>query len=177
MIIQRTLYLDMDGVVADWIREATEIVGYPLPDASAYYPAEDWAKVTSCKRLYRNLPKMEGADALVSAARRFRDDCMWELLFLTAVPKSNDVRWAFHDKLHWVLERYPDIPVHFGPYSKDKHVHCKPGDVLVDDRPENIREWGEAGGHGILVGLNKVPEATIELLRHLDTIKGRNNLL
>jgi len=172
---KNTLYIDMDGVVADWSAGATEIIGYSLHNASAYYPPEHWVKVTECKRLYRNLPKMPGADEMVDTARKFRDDLGWELLFLTAVPKSNDVRWAFYDKVHWVLERYPEIPVHFGPYSKDKHVHCKPGDVLVDDRVENIHEWVGAGGHGILVGLNEVPKATTELLHHFHRLY--NNLL
>ena len=38
----------------------------------------------------------------------------------------------------------------FGPFSKDKHVHCQPGDILIDDRASNIEEWSAAGGVAIL---------------------------
>jgi hypothetical protein len=37
----------------------------------------------------------------------------------------------------------------FGPYSKDKHQHCRPGDILIDDRSSNIEEWQAAGGIAI----------------------------
>ena len=70
-------------------------------------------------------------------------------MFLTAVPKGNDVKWAFYDKVNWATTRYPDIPVMFGPYSHDKHVHCKFGDVLIDDRTSNCTEWRNAGGIAI----------------------------
>jgi hypothetical protein len=38
----------------------------------------------------------------------------------------------------------------FGPYSKDKHTHCVPGDILIDDRTSNIHEWNNVGGIGLL---------------------------
>jgi 5'(3')-deoxyribonucleotidase len=71
-------------------------------------------------------------------------------MFLTAVPKGNDVPWAFYDKVVWVQNYFPDIPVMFGPFSKDKWQHCKPGDILIDDRKSNIAEWQAAGGRPIL---------------------------
>jgi hypothetical protein len=37
----------------------------------------------------------------------------------------------------------------FGPYSKDKHMHCQPGDILIDDRLSNVEEWRTAGGIAI----------------------------
>ena len=37
----------------------------------------------------------------------------------------------------------------FGPYSHDKHVHCLPGDVLIDDRTSNCEDWRRAGGVAI----------------------------
>jgi hypothetical protein len=37
----------------------------------------------------------------------------------------------------------------FGPFSKDKYVHCHAGDVLIDDRTSNCEEWRAAGGIAI----------------------------
>lgn len=158
-----TLYLDMDGVVADWVKGTAEIVGYDLLDPNARYPAQDWQKILNSERLFLTLPKMPHADQLVSVARKFRDQLGWNLMFLTAIPHYNDVHWAFWDKVLWAQQYYPDIPVHFGPYSEDKQKHCRPGDVLVDDRPDNCARWRAAGGTSILVQPQAVDRATDQL--------------
>lgn len=138
--------LDMDGVVADWVAGAAQIIGYRLDDPHTRYPDSDWHKLRSHHRLFRDLPKKLGADALVDLARRYRDDLGWELVFLTAIPHNNDMPWAFWDKVTWAGQHYPDIPVWFGPYSEDKQVHCSPGDILVDDRSDNCAQWSSRGG-------------------------------
>lgn len=146
-----TIYLDMDGVVADWVAEVEKIIGYRLTDPSVRYPAVDWEKIRGHIRIFRDMPKMPQADEMVNLARKFRDDLGYQLLFLTAIPHYNDVHWAFYDKMVWAQEKYPDIPVHFGPYSEDKKKHCIPGDILVDDRKDNCEGWTEAGGIAVRV--------------------------
>jgi 5'(3')-deoxyribonucleotidase len=141
-----TIHLDMDGVVADWVAGATHIIGYRLEDASVRYPREDWARLRAEPRLFAQLPLMEGAEELVRVARRYRDELGWNLVFLTAIPHNNDMHWTFWDKFKWCEQYFPDIPVHFGPYSEDKYKHCEPGDILVDDRLDNCESWRAAGG-------------------------------
>ena len=51
------------------------------------------------------------------------------------------------DKVCWAQEHFPGIPVFLGPYSQDKWQHCRPGDILIDDRTSNCTEWENAGGH------------------------------
>lgn len=164
-----TIYLDMDGVVADWLAAATEIIGYELADPNAMYPNEDWAKLRNERRIFRRLPKVRRADELVDLAREFRDTLGYDLAFLTAIPHNNDVPHCFQDKIEWVQEYYPDIPVFFGPYSVDKWRHCKPGDILVDDRTDNTTKWREHGGRAIQVkpsaNLNQAIPELAEILR------------
>lgn len=169
----KTFYLDMDGVVADWTGGVEQLIGYRLEDPKVYYPADDWAKIKASVRLFRNLPKMPKADQMVDMARKFRDVHGWQLLFLTAVPHYNDVHWAFWDKMLWVQERYPDIPVHFGPYSGDKQKHCLPGDVLVDDRPDNCQHWEAAGGKAVHVPYDNYDKALDEVahMLYLENLK------
>jgi hypothetical protein len=144
----KTLFLDMDGVVADFDGYAEVLFGKrPVGER---WPKEDWEKLRDQTRLYRDLPKTQEADLLVDACRKFAKDRRVDLFFLTAIPKGNDMHWAFYDKVIWAQIHYPDIPVMFGPYSHDKHLHCTPGDILIDDRTSNINEWTAAGGNGIL---------------------------
>lgn len=160
---KHTLNLDMDGVVADWTTGAANVVGYRIDNPNQLYPDSDWDKIRAHKRMFRDLPLMRGANELVKIARRFRDELDYELVFLTAIPHYNDVHWAFWDKMLWAQSHFPDIPVHFGPYSADKKLHCQPGDILVDDRSDNCDEWRSANGIAVNVKPNKVAGATNEL--------------
>lgn len=170
-----TFYLDMDGVVADWERAAAEFFGRPqrTPDPTTGYSntPEEWAALKQQSRFYRDLPLMPRVDELVTLARTYRDRLGWDLLFLTAVPKDDDVPWAYYDKVLWAQERFPDIPVHFGPHSWDKWRHCRPGDILVDDRKDNCQQWRDAGGTAFRVTRNDLAtvltDIEVDLNKHL----------
>jgi 5'(3')-deoxyribonucleotidase len=145
-----TIYLDMDGVVADFDGYAEPIVGFRTP-GGVRYDQEGWEKLSAEPRLYSLLPEMPDAKRLVSEVRSLAKDKGYDVCFLTAIPRQNDVPWVFWDKINWTRQRWPEIPVWFGPYSSDKHVHCKNSDdILIDDRPSNIEEWRAAGGKAIL---------------------------
>lgn len=140
------IYLDMDDVVADWMPAARAIVarnweyGERIPDS-------DWAKVKAKQRFYRDLPIKPGAHDLVNYCKQLLADGRIEgLEFLTALPHDYSVPLASYDKVLWATERFPNIPVRFGPYSYDKWRHCTKGDILIDDRASNCVEWRNAGG-------------------------------
>lgn len=145
-------YLDMDGVVADWVENAAQVIGRRITDPMVMYSREEWDSLRADAHIFRNLPMMPRCLELVALARQYRDVLGWELVFLTAIPHNNDVPWTFHDKMKWAEERFADIPVHFGPYSEDKHKHCRVGDILVDDRYDNCEQWTAAGGLSFKVG-------------------------
>jgi 5'(3')-deoxyribonucleotidase len=143
------LYVDLDGVIADFDEYALRT--HNIPPSKGVYAVEDWNKLATNPRIYRDLIKTPYADDLVNQCKKFCEtNNNYEMIFLTAVPKGNDVKFAFYDKVLWVLEHFRDIPVHFGPYSKDKYKHCKKNDILIDDRLSNIVEWKDAGGIAIL---------------------------
>jgi hypothetical protein len=141
------IYLDMDDVVADWMQAARDIVkrnwnyGERIPDS-------DWSKVKAKMRFYRDLPMKAGAEDLVNYCRDLKARGVAEdLRFLTALPHDYSVPFASYDKVLWAQERFPELPVLFGPYSHDKWRHCRPGDILIDDRTSNCVEWRNVGGH------------------------------
>ena len=141
------IYLDMDDVVADWMPAARAIVNRNW-DYGERIPESDWSKVKAKMRFYRDLPIKPGAHDLVDYCRNAVDTGLADgLFFLTALPHDYSVPWASYDKVMWAQERFPNIPVFFGPFSHDKWRHCKPGDILIDDRTSNCEEWAREGGH------------------------------
>jgi len=165
--MSNTFYLDMDGVMADWETAASNFLGRPLKDyVTGHYKntPEEWLRIRDQSRFYRHLPLMPRAQELADLGRRYRDELGWHLKFLTAVPKNDDMPWAFYDKVLWALDYFPDIPVMFGPHSQDKHRHCQQGDILVDDRRSNCEEWTRAGGWAIRV-LDGSLDSAIAVLR------------
>ena len=140
------IYLDMDDVVADWMPAARTIVnrnwayGERIPDS-------DWNKVKAKERFYRDLPLKPGAHELVDYCKNaVATELADGLFFLTALPHDYSMPFASYDKIAWAQQHFPNIPVFFGPFSHDKWRHCKPGDILIDDRTGNCEEWIEAGG-------------------------------
>jgi len=161
-----TVYIDMDGVVADFDGYAEKCVGYKSPNGKRY-PQEDWYKIVSDGRFYSKLEKLPWADKLISDICTLACQYSFEYKFLSAVPTQNDCPYAFQDKIDWVRKHYGDIDVFFGPYSDDKQIRCQTGDVLIDDRPSNIAQWEEVGGYAI----HHIDDAenTIKLLKeHLN---------
>jgi hypothetical protein len=141
------IYLDMDDVVADWLAHAQDFLKLRWDDKKGErIPQSDWDRLKADTHFYRSLPLKEGANDLVNYCRDLTMKTGGSLRFLTALPHDYSMPYAASDKVFWAHERYPDITVFFGPFSHDKWRHCKPGDILIDDRTSNCTEWIEAGG-------------------------------
>jgi 5'(3')-deoxyribonucleotidase len=166
-----TLYLDMDGVLADFDLAAQQLLQANNSQVeraaqTGRWPDHEWRKIADQDHFYLDLPKMQLADELVELALRFRDNLDYDVKILTAVPKGNDMPDAFHDKIDWINRYYGqhNFRVHFGPYSQDKQKHCQArDDILVDDRTSNCEEWRRAGGTAVQVKPGEYRQALIEL--------------
>ena len=166
-----TLFLDMDGVLADFNTAARQLIGATRAEAehaeqAGRWPAHEWRRIARQTNFYRHLPKMPLADRLVETAVQFQTHLNYEIKILSAIPSGNDMPNAFHDKIDWVNEHYGrhNFRVHFGPYSHDKFRHCRSSqDILVDDRTSNCQDWRQAGGTAIQVQASAYNQALIEL--------------
>lgn len=167
---KRTVYLDVDGVVADFWAYATKVGDYdtPLRDGEDFYDLIPWDRFDD--RFYSELPLMKDAIELFDQIEVLCKHSGLNLIFLTAIPDINweekpHVQYAFYDKVKWVEKHFGDTPVFFGPYSKDKHLHCKQKqDILIDDRESNVQEWEDVGGIGILHKNNTATLNELELV-------------
>jgi 5'(3')-deoxyribonucleotidase len=166
------IYLDMDDVVADWRLAAEDFLGIKFPngDQWARVPDDKWLLLKGHSRFYRHLPVKTGAHELVAWVTKYSRRTDSGLYFLSALPHGNDVPWAVQDKVWWAHDHFPHIPVFLGPYSYDKHVHCRNiGDILIDDRPSNCEEWIAAGGQAHVY--KEWPECKLWLEQTLGELK------
>ena len=135
--------------MADFDTFAEELLGREIGwgDTTQDLSAEEWLRLASVDRLYYQLPLMPDATKLVAYVKSL--STRFQIGFLTAIPRRTTIPSARADKQAWVDKYFPGMRMDIGPFSHDKHKWCSPGDILVDDRPSNIREWNAAGGIAI----------------------------
>jgi hypothetical protein len=156
------IHLDMDGVLADFDKFVLDNMGRTFPHMAG--PGDDqamWDFLQSIPNLYYKLPETSYALELFQHCKRITPN----VRILTAIPRRTSMPTAEEDKRQWIYDYIcMEVPVAIGPYSRDKWKHAIPGDILIDDRPDNIQAWGEKGlGHGILHVTNDLADTIHKL--------------
>ena len=135
--MNRQLYLDCDGVLADFDAGAEAILGMkPRAFEKRHNIGRMWAKLASAPDFYGTLPLMSGAMELFEAVKHL------EPIILTGLPRGN---WAADQKVRWAAEHFPGTRI-ITCMAVNKRNHCVPGDVLVDDTLKHRHLWEDAGG-------------------------------
>ena len=132
------LFLDCDGVLADFDTGAKKVLGglSPREFEARYSKGEFWKRLARAKDFYATLPLMPDAQILFDTVAHLRPT------ILTGLPLGT---WAAPQKLKWAEEHFPGTPV-ITCMARDKYKYMKPGDVLVDDRADHRAKWEDAGG-------------------------------
>lgn len=132
------LYVDMDGVLADFDRHHEAVFGFR---SCKHADNVDWAAIRAVKDFYLQIPPMPDLDRLWARIERYRP------IVLTGIPWS--VEEAPENKRAWVRKTLgPDVEVRTCR-SREKCLHAKPGDVLIDDWEKYRQLWLDAGGRWI----------------------------
>lgn len=143
----RRLFLDLDGVMADFDAHFEALYGlHPAVYCDLHGDDAMWERIHSTGSFFRDLPPMPGALEAFERCLQFFDPTI-----LTACPKS-DYKGVAAQKHGWVRE-------HLGPQwfvcptaggtSKPRFLQ-HPGDILIDDFERNTKLWEKAGGVAIL---------------------------
>lgn len=134
---QARIYLDCDGVLADFDKEATQVLGMPprVFEKRFGLPAF-WSRLASAPNFYGTLDLLPDALALYEAVRR-RDP-----VILTGLPRGP---WAEPQKRRWAARHFPGVEV-ITTSAALKREHCHPGDALVDDNDRFRHLWEREGG-------------------------------
>lgn len=156
-----TVYVDMDGVLADFEGTAPLIIGEEY-NWKEEVDKPNWGVLSEYPRLYRDLQVMNGAYVLME----FLQSNFRKVEILTAIPKRAKFIHAVNDKRDWIHAHFgKNIRVNFGPYAYDKQFHIRnPTDILIDDMEINITQWKDRGAIGIL---HTDARSTIEQIKSL----------
>ncbi|MBV9882162.1 MAG: hypothetical protein JO276_04060 [Sphingomonadaceae bacterium] len=135
--MSRQLYLDCDGVLADFDKGATAILGLP-PTAyeDRHGAVHFWRKLAAAPDFYFGLPLLPDAMRLFDAVEHL------DPIILTGMPRGN---WAADQKRRWAAEYFPGTRI-ITTLAREKCAHCRAGDVLVDDQLRHAQLWRDAGG-------------------------------
>jgi len=139
----RRIFIDCDGVLADFDRAYADLMGGTLPEAEEKYGLEkSWAMLREkSPNFYAELPQMPDAHYLMSELHQYRP------IILTGCPAGG---WAEAQKIAWGQKHFPGYtmcPVGRS-FLKNKYAH--PGDILVDDFLKYAKDWISADGIFIL---------------------------
>lgn len=133
----RQLYLDCDGVLADFEAGATKVLGMPPRSFEQRHGlAAFWRRLASTPDFYFGLPLMPDAMQLFAAVDHL------EPIILTGLPRGG---WAADQKVRWAAQHFPGTPI-ITTMARDKRDHAKEGDVLVDDQLRHRHLWEGVGG-------------------------------
>ena len=153
-----TVYLDMDGVLADFFGGVEKMYG-----------VEHWKQLTNDKTkdlkkevidritgtdFFATLPKFPTADALIDMVKKFTGG----KFSINTSPLRGDHENSGKYKKVWISNNIdtPDDIIVTGrkeTYATNKGTGTP--NILIDDRPVNIQRWQAAGGYGILYQANR----------------------
>tara|TARA_B000000557_G_scaffold101504_1_gene82364 strand:- start:1594 stop:3801 length:2208 start_codon:yes stop_codon:yes gene_type:complete len=156
------IYLDMDGVIADFNQRFENLSGMEPSAFEQKYGKDlfwDFIDEKNKLRFWVGIPVMEGAKQLVDYVSKH------DYTVLTAPSMKKESRLG---KLLWIRNKTGDLfnskPQVIFKKAKEKHK-VKPSltefDILIDDRADTVDRWTSAGGTGIL--FQSAPQAIKEL--------------
>jgi len=152
------VYLDMDGVLADF-----------FGGVEFLYGVEHWKHLTNDKTkdlkkevidritgtdFFAVLPKFPTADALIDMVKKFTGG----KFSINTSPLRGDHENSAKYKKVWIannIEQPDEIVVTGRKEGWATNKGTGTPNILIDDRPINIQKWQQAGGHGILYQANR----------------------
>jgi 5' nucleotidase, deoxy (Pyrimidine), cytosolic type C protein (NT5C) len=134
---QPHLFLDCDGVLADFDAGARDLLGAtPAHFEARHGRGEFWKRLARHGNFYGELKEMPDARILFDAVKHLKPT------ILTGLPLGT---WAAPQKERWAARHFPGVPI-ITTMARQKHLHMGRGDILVDDRENHRKLWEDAGG-------------------------------
>lgn len=137
----RRLYLDLDGVLADFDGHYERCFG-TRPDKSRPDPPGFWERIGAHRTFFLDLAPMPDAlDLWHGAVARYGQPTI-----LTGIPRRETYRHAEAHKRAWVAQHLDRDALVICCLSEHKSHYGSPGDILVDDWDKYRHLWEGMGG-------------------------------
>lgn len=143
------VYLDMDGVLADFFTEYAKLAGIESGNYKDIPPAKTDPTLNKMvgTDFFARLPKFPSADQLVSMIVK-----LYGHYHICSSPLRGDYEGSEKYKKIWIQQNLNPQPVDI-VITPNKAKWAKQADgtpnILIDDRGSNISAWEAAGGIGI----------------------------
>lgn len=147
--VRPEVYLDMDGVLADFFAEYAKLAGITSGNYRDVPPAKTDPTLQKMvgTDFFARLPKFPSADQLIRMTIK-----LFGRYHICSSPLRGDHENTEHQKNVWIKEHLspPPATIVITP-NKAKYAVQKDGtpNILVDDRGSNITAWEAKGGIGI----------------------------
>lgn len=145
MIVINQIFLDIDGVLADFVGGAIERFQLPVkPDDVTwdFLPSECWAHMDA--DFWAGLNPLPDCHKIVE---RLDVSKTW---LLTSLPQTNR-QAAGEGKYKWVEKHLPQFQHRLLFCVSRKSLWAHGAALLIDDHDANVNQFREAGGHAVLV--------------------------
>lgn len=146
-----TLYLDMDGVVADFHKEYFKL------DTSGAFDRKKFRSAVMEYKIFEDLDPMPNASVLLRYVASLRGV---KIEMLTSMGTFDPVQGAAarEQKLNWLRKHSINYPANFVRTKSEKAKYATPRSILIDDSIGCIEPFEKAGGHAILHEDSRVRE-------------------
>jgi len=148
---QYTIYVDVDGVIADFDTRFENITGLSPIDFESKHGIDEFWKVIDIDnkiKFWIGIPVMPGAKDLIDFVKNYN----YELLTAPSKQKSSILGKRLWVKKH-VGSLFPATPkINFRQAENKSKIkkELTDHDILIDDRKSTIDSWNAKGGVGIL---------------------------
>jgi len=140
------IYLDMDGVIADFNKRYKELYKIEPKDADTYKTFDKFFTMFIAEKQFAKLDLMPDAMELINYLRSL--SIPTEILSSTSSEKRDaEIR---EQKIDWLNKHNIEFLVNLVPGKRFKRDFSNENSLLIDDTSQNIDQWRSEGGIGIL---------------------------
>jgi hypothetical protein len=135
------IYCDMDGVIVDFEDGYEKLTGKNIKGRHIKGDNNFWQPISDAGvEFWSELKWMPDGKELWSYIKQYNP----KILSAPSREKSSRI-----GKEIWTKEHIPNAELILKPASEKKDL-SEPNAILIDDRKDNIQQWKDAGGIGIL---------------------------
>lgn len=141
---QYTLYVDMDGVLTDFMKGTADLLGAPLNNENKkeFWKSQKTMPSDELVQWWADLDWMPNGQQLWNYVSKYNP-------IVLSSPGSVQRQYVEEGKAKWIATHLSPAPKKF-IFEREKEKYATSTSVIIDDRSKVIDPWVAAGGIGIL---------------------------